>query len=290
MQNIDNALLELIKQTSCLLPDDVLSSINNAYNNETENTPAKFALADVIENVKLANEKSTPICQDTGTNYFIVNYPAYMEKSTLEQKIIQSVKKACELNYLRPNSVNPLTNKNTGDNTGKGHPAVDFILWDNDYLEIKLMLKGGGCENMGRQYSLPDETIGADRDINGVKKCILDSVYQAQGFGCAPGILGVCIGGDRADSLKHAKKQLFRKIGSRNPDETLSEIETWSLEKANTLKIGPMGYGGNVTVLDVFVDYLNRIPASFFVSISYMCWACRRKTLKYFSGGRFEIE
>ncbi len=290
MQKIDNALIELIKKCSCELPVDVSSAIKYAYEKENQNTPAKFALGDILENVRLGKQNKTPLCQDTGTNYFVVHYPKKTDIRLLEKKIIESVQTACDLNYLRPNSVNPLTNKNTGDNTGKAHPSIDFDEWDNNYIEIKLMLKGGGCENMGKQYSLPDETLNAGRDINGIKKCVLDSVLKAQGFGCSPGILAVCVGGDRADSMKNAKKQLFRKIGSVNTDSNLAEIEHWIFEKANSLEIGAMGYGGKTTLLGVFVDYLNRIPASFFVSVSYMCWACRRKTLKYYADGRFKIE
>jgi fumarate hydratase class I len=290
MENIDNALIELIKKASCILPADVLNQIKKAYKKEKKGSPAFSALNDIIKNAEIAEKNSTPLCQDTGTNYFIVKYPKKMDTDFIREKINQNIIKACSLNYLRPNSVDPITGKNTGNNTGKGHPSIDFIQSNSDILEISLMLKGGGCENMGVQYSLPDNKLNAGRDIQGVKTCIIDAVYRAQGFGCAPGIIGVCIGGDRADSIKHAKKQLFRKLGSYNGEKHIADMEKELYKKANKLEIGPMGFGGKTTVLGIFIDYLNRIPASFFVSISYMCWACRRYTLKLNKNGEFTIE
>lgn len=290
LDNLKDKILELIRITSTDLPDDVVNALNNASQNEIKGSPAKQAVDDILKNINLAKEKSLPICQDTGTNYFIVEYPLNINPIIIKDQIIIAVKEACHKNYLRPNSVDPITGDNTGDSTGLGHPSVDFVPSKSEELKISLMLKGGGCENMSTQYSLPDTGLKAGRDIDGVKKCILDAVFKAQGFGCAPGILGVCIGGDRGDSMKTAKKQLFRKIGSINPDSILSEIENYVLEKANKLGIGPMGYGGKTTLLSCFITKLNRVPASFFLSVSYMCWASRHRQLTIFSDGRYEIE
>jgi len=290
MENFSNAILELIKKTSCVLPEDVKTRIRIAYDQEDDDTPAKNALLEILTNIDIAEQKSLPLCQDTGTNYFIISYPYNMDFSLIKEKVVSSVIKATESYYLRPNSVDSLTGKNSGDNTGPGHPSIDLIPVKNDYIEVKLMLKGGGCENMGMQYSLPDDTIDAGRDIKGIKKVILNSVLLAQGYGCAPGILGVCIGGDRADSLKAAKKELFKNLDFTNPDSELAAIESEIFQKSNLLGIGPMGYGGKTTLLGLHITKLNRIPASFFVSISYMCWACRRRTLKYYPDGRFEID
>lgn len=290
LKNLDKALLELIRLTSCSLPEDVKKAIETGLSQEEKFSPAYSALQSVLNNVDIAGKKSLPLCQDTGTNYFVVEFPLSEDPEKLKESITRSIQEASRSGYLRPNSVDPITGRNTGDNTGIGHPSIDFIPVKTDILQIKLMLKGGGCENMGVQYSLPDETISAGRDINGIKRCLLDAVYKAQGYGCAPGILGVCIGGDRGDSLKTAKKQLFRKIGEYHSDEVLRELEIFTLEKANQLGIGPMGYGGKTTLLGVFVEKLNRIPASFFVSVSYMCWACRRKSLTLYPDGRFTVE
>jgi fumarate hydratase class I len=170
-------------------------------------------------------------------------------------------------------------NKNTGNNLGKGSPLYYFEQTRDDQIDIRLVLKGGGCENMSSQYSLPFYIDGKrfDRNLQGVRACIMHAVVGAQGKGCAPGFLGVCIGGDRASGYSHAKKQLLRKLDDVNPHPELAEIEESILREANELEIGPMGFGGNFTIGSCKVDYLNRLPASYFVSISYMCWAFRRR-------------
>jgi fumarate hydratase class I len=290
LPKIKTAIYELIKSASTVLPDDVEKKLYAAQKEEKELSPAKAALNDILETIKISKNKGIALCQDTGTNIFYIYHPKNFAVSQFRELVIEAVKNATEEGILRPNSVDPITGKNTGTNTGDGHPSLTFIQWHKDYTKVDLMLKGGGCENMGAQYSLPDEKISAGRDINGIKKAILDAIFNAQGYGCAPGIIGVCIGGDRSDSAKAAKKELFRKLGSKNPNPVLSEIEEYITREAARLEIGPMGYGGKTTLLGAFVTKLNRIPASFFVSISYMCWCCRRKSLKLFKNGEFEIE
>jgi fumarate hydratase class I len=153
-------------------------------------------------------------------------------------------------------------------------------------LSVKLLLKGGGCENTGAQYTLPNTELGADRDLDGVKRIVLDAVYKAQGKGCAPGVLGVAFGGDRANGYAEAKRQLFRKLDDVNPEPALAAMEKELFEKANLLGIGPMGYGGKTTVLGVKVGNLSRLPASYFVSIAYMCWATRRASVEVLPSGK----
>jgi fumarate hydratase class I len=142
-------------------------------------------------------------------------------------------------------------------------------------------MKGGGSENMSRQYSLPDASIGAGRDLEGVRRCVLDAVQKAQGYGCAPGILGVCVGGDRACGFEEAKHQLLRRLGDKNPDPELASLEERILEEANSLGIGPMGLGGKTTLLGVKLGSRPRVPASFFVTVAYLCWAARRQTVRF---------
>jgi fumarate hydratase class I len=158
-------------------------------------------------------------------------------------------------------------------------PQIHFEPIDGP-TRISLMLKGGGSENMSAQYSLPNSKIQAGRDMEGVRRCILDAVFQAQGQGCAPGILGVCIGGDRASGYLVAKKQLFRKLGDMNPLPLLASLEQTVLKEANELGIGPMGLGGKTTLLGVKIGTAGRHPASYFVTISYSCWATRRYTVE----------
>ncbi|NLI47773.1 MAG: fumarate hydratase, partial [Acidobacteria bacterium] len=180
---------------------------------------------------------------------------------------------------LRPNAVNPITGKNSGNNVGVNAPFFHFHQWAEPYTRVRVMLKGGGSENVGAQYRLPDTSIGAGRDLKGIKKCILDAVLKAQGFGCSPGAIRVGIGGDRMTSYLLSKEQFFRRLGSVNEDATLARMETELCGKLNELNIGPMGFGGKTTVLGVHIGAQHRHPATFFVAITYMCWAYRRKTM-----------
>jgi fumarate hydratase class I len=198
----------------------------------------------------------------------------------LRQQIEAAVVAATQRSYLRPNSVDSLTEKNTGNNLGDAHfPTIHFEEVEGDTLTIELMLKGGGCENVGAQYSLPDNRLGAGRDLAGVRKVVLDAVHKAQGQGCAPGILGVAIGGDRGAGYLASKEVLYQQMGQPNPDPKLAEMEARLTDEANQLGIGPMGFGGKTTVLDTKITGLHRLPASYFVTISYMCWAYRRRKM-----------
>ncbi len=275
---LTDKVLELIKETSTIMPSDVKEALEKSYHDEIEEIPKEILLT-ILDNINLAEEKQMPICQDTGTLIFHIRYPNYYRKSDLQNSIESAVVEATNLSYLRPNTVDPLTDFNTGDNIGEGNPVYFFDDWDKDELNINLMLKGGGCENCGVQYSLPDFELMVNRDIIGIKKVIIDAVIKAQGRGCSPGILGVGIGGDRVSSYILSKIQLFRCLDDINSDKTLADMEKEILEKANNLRIGPMGFGGKTTLLGVKIGKYHRIPASFFVSISYMCWACRRKRL-----------
>lgn len=269
-------ILELIRRTSTQLPDDVVRAITSARKNEAEGSNADVALNVIGCNIGMARESSLPLCQDTGTILFYVHTPVGYDQLELEEVATEAVRVATKKGYLRQNSVDSVTGKNTGDNTGPGSPSFHFHQWREPYVEVKLMLKGGGCENMNAQYSLPHPDLG-DRNVKGVENAILDCVLQAQGQGCGPGILGVCIGGDRGSGYIFAKEQLLRLLDDTNEDPELAALEQRVVEKANKSGIGPMGFGGNTTLLACKIGKLNRLPASFFVSIAYMCWAYRRR-------------
>jgi fumarate hydratase class I len=288
-ETFKTGLVEFIRRTSAELPHDVIRALMRAQEQEAPNSAAANALKTVLHNIELSKQGSTPICQDTGTLIFYVDYPAGVSTMPMRWLIQEAVAEATAKSYLRPNAVDSLAGKNSGNNLGREFPVIHFEEWEDPYIRVRLMLKGGGCENVGAQYSLPNTKLGADRDIAGIKKVILDAVYQAQGKGCAPGILGIGIGGDRETSYMISKKQFFRKLDDKNPNPALAEIETEIMEKANQLGIGPMGFGGKTTLLGVKADWAHRLPASFFVSVSYMCWADRRRTMKFYDG-RVEIE
>ncbi|EPZ45180.1 fumarate hydratase [Alicyclobacillus acidoterrestris] len=274
-----DSLLQLITETSTNLPPDVRRAIKKAQIQEEFGSRAALALNTIVDNIVSAEEDVQPICQDTGMPTFIVHCPVGFNQIQFQRDIEEAIVEATKLGKLRPNSVDPLTGKNTGNNLGEGVPVVHFHQWERDDVEVKLILKGGGCENKNIQYALPTELPGlgrAGRDLEGVRKCILHAVYQAQGQGCSAGFIGVGIGGDRTSGYDLAKEQLFRPLDDVNPNETLAELENYIMETANRLEIGTMGFGGKVTLLGCKIGVRNRIPASFYVSVAYNCWAFRR--------------
>lgn len=272
-----DTLLELIRVTSTVIPDDVQKVILEALKREEKKTTAEYAMNIIKANIELAKKKSQPICQDTGTILFFVSHPVGFEQSKFEKVAKKAVVKATELGYLRQNSVDSLTGANNTMNIGPGHPSIHFHEHSSKTVEIKLMLKGGGCENVGAQYSLPNTPLEAGRDLDGVRKAILDAIVKAQGKGCGPGVLGVCIGGDRGAGYIESKEQLLRRLDDQNSNSDLKKLEEDIVNTANKLGIGPMGFGGKTTLLGCKIGVLNRLPASYFVSVSYMCWAYRRQ-------------
>jgi fumarate hydratase class I len=277
--------LELLRRASTVLPDDVAAAVARGRDAEAPGSPARSALDTVLENCALARATSRPICQDTGTNIWYVRHPQSVSQLDLERDIVAATRLATKRSYLRPNAVDPVSGKNSGDNTGRGAPVIHFHQWKKAAIVADVMLKGGGCENVSCQYSLPSGVLGAGRDLEGVRKVLIDAVFQAQGMGCGPGIIGVGVGGDRATSMIEAKEQLFRLLGDRNPDAQLDALEQRVTAECNELGVGPMGFGGRTTLLGTKIGVRHRLPASFFVSIAYMCWACRRASVRI-AGGR----
>ncbi len=277
MKLLQDSLVELIRRTSAEIPDDVHKAIVQSLENEKKGTIAESAMKIIERNIELAKQKSQPICQDTGSIIFYVNGPIGFDQIAFEEAAKEAVRLATKKGFLRQNSVDSLTGKNDGTNVGTGSPAIHFHQHRSPEISVKLILKGGGCENVGAQYSLPNEKLNANRDLDGCRKVILDAVLQAQGKGCGPGILGVCIGGDRATGYEFSKQQFLREIPDRNSTAELDGLEQDILKTANELGIGPMGFGGKTTLLGVKICAANRLPASFFVSVSYMCWAYRRQ-------------
>jgi len=280
MRDLTDAFLELVRRTSTDLPEDVERALRRATEEEDPGSAGRSALEAVLQNVSLARRESSPICQDTGTPIFFVRYPEGWSTRRLREQIRSAVAQATARSYLRPNAVDSITGANSGNNLGDdAFPTIHFEEIEGDTFVADLILKGGGCENVGAQYSLPNDALSAGRDLAGVRKVVLDAIHQAQGMGCAPGILGVAIGGDRGSSFALSKEVLLRKLGDSNPDPKLEALENRLTQEANQLGIGPMGFGGKTTVLDVKIQGMHRLPASFFVSVSYMCWAHRRRRL-----------
>jgi fumarate hydratase class I len=279
MEFLESSLLELITQTSTNLPPDVRAAMSLAGAVETPHTQSSQALNIILGNIDMANDDEGPICQDTGMPTFIVHTPVGINQIKIRKAIHAAVAEATRRGKLRPNSVDSLTGKNSGNNLGEETPVIHFEQWDEDEIEVKLILKGGGCENKNIQYSLPcelDHLGRADRTLEGVRRCILHAVWQAQGQGCAPGALGVCIGSDRSHGYELAKEQLFRTLDDVNPNPVLAKLEDEIMAEANRLGVGAMGFGGKASLIGCKVTAANRLPASFFVSVAYECWAFRR--------------
>ena len=274
-----DSMVELITKTSTDLPPDVRAAMGLAVRGEESGTRAGQALTIIAQNIDQAAACDGPICQDTGMPTFEVKVPLGANQIWLRRQIEQAVAEATRRGKLRPNSVDSITGENSGNNLGPGTPIIHFDQWEAHDIEVKLILKGGGCENTNAQYALPTELdhLGrADRTLDGVRKCVLHAIWKAQGKGCSPGAVGVCVGGDRTSGYLHAKEQLFRTLDDTNPDARLAAIEASVMEEANTLSVGPMGFSGKTSLIGCKIGALNRLPASFFVSIAYDCWAFRR--------------
>jgi fumarate hydratase class I len=280
MQNLTDAFVELIRRAATQLPPDMENALRQAREKEAPGTAAEGALDTIIRNVELARDTSTPICQDTGTPIFEIHHPLGVSTRELSEQIRHACAIATERAYLRPNAVDSLTGANSGNNVGIDFPTLHFHEWEDEEIQVDLLLKGGGCENVSTQYKLPNAELGAGRDLDGVRRVVLDAVNDAQGLGCAPAVLGIAIGGDRGSSYVKSKRQLLRPLEDTNPNAELSMLEERLLEEGNELGIGPMGFGGKTTLLGVKIGALHRLPASFFVSVAYMCWANRRAQMR----------
>lgn len=284
MENLTEPLVELIRRASTDLPADVEAALRAARDREEGGSAAASTLTAILDNVAMARARSQPICQDTGTPIFHIRYPAGMSAGKLRAQAEAAVAEATRRAYLRPNAVDPITGRNSGNNLGIGFPVFHMEEGDDDSLEVALLLKGGGSENVSIQYSLPYEPLKAGRDLEGVRRAVLDAVHRAQGEGCAPGILGVSIGGDRGTAYTYAKMQLLRPLDDVNPVPELAALEERLLRECNELGVGPMGFGGKTTVFGVKIGAAHRLPACYFVTVAYMCWACRRARMEIKNG------
>jgi len=280
-----SSMVTLIERTDSDLPDDVCDALARACEREPEGTVARETLRIILESAALSRNSVLPICQDTGSILAIVRAEPTKRVFDIERALREGLRHLTKKGMLRQNCVDPLTGENTGDNLGEHVPQIHFIPTPAP-ATVSLMLKGGGSENMSAQYSLPDSGLDAGRDLDGVRRCILDALFRAQGKGCAPGIVGVCIGGDRASGYLLAKEMLFRRLDEPNPVHDLELLEERVVEEANGLGIGPMGLGGRSTLLGARIGLAGRHPACFFVTVAYSCWATRRMTAELDEEGR----
>jgi fumarate hydratase subunit alpha len=280
---VENTAFNLIKQAVIYLPEDVTQALQKAYAEETNKT-AKTQLRTILCNIALAEENQAPMCQDTGTIIFYIKAGVQTKNlHKIEKALLNATRKATKEIPLRPNAVNPFTQENSGDNTGRFTPHIHWEIVAGDSLELTVMPKGGGSENAcAAKMLLPSE------GINGLKKFVVDAVIKAGAQPCPPTILGVAVGGGADTALNLAKKALLKPLNEANPDAEIAKLEREILEAANMTGIGPMGLGGKTTVLGVHVDYAHRHPASFPAAVAFNCWAARRASAKITTDGTVE--
>jgi len=274
-----DGIAELYAKVATSLPPDVERALSIAHEKEPAGTNAKESLGIILENIAAARRGKAPLCQDTGIPLFFVKVPSGISHTEVKEAILEATAVATQRIPLRPNAVDPLTGRNSGTNIGEGFPVMYFEETASDTLEVNLILKGSGSENIGQTYKLPHDDLGAQRDLDGVRKCILDAVFRAQGRACPPYVVGVGIGASKDQVAVLAKKQLLRKVDDAHSSPQVHAFEQEVLGEINGLMIGALGFGGSVTALGVKVGINHRHPASFFVDVSFSCWADRRGTL-----------
>ena len=279
MLKLRDGVVELYRKVATSLPPDIEEAVKAACLLETEGSTAASTLAVIAENIRRARETFRPMCQDTGVPVFYVKVPVGLSHTELRNTILEATREATVKVPLRPNAVDIVTEKNSGDNTGDGFPVMYIEETSAGTLTIDLMLKGAGSENAGQLYKLPLPEIGAQRDLDGVRRCVLDAVQKAQGRGCPPYVIGVGIGATKDQVTRLAKVQLMRKLNDASKVRELAELEQQLLRDINSLGIGPMGLGGRTTALGVKIGVNHRHPASYFVDVSVGCWAMRRGRL-----------
>jgi fumarate hydratase subunit alpha len=277
---VENVAFNLLKQAVIYLPDDVKNALTKAYSEETSAT-GKTQLKAILDNIELAEKYQAPVCQDTGTLIFYIKTGAKVTNlDKIESAVTNATKRATKEVPLRPNAVDPFTGKNSGDNTGRYLPVLNWEIVPGDTLEMTVMTKGGGSENVCQ-----GGMIVPGEGIKGVKKFVIDAVIKAGAQPCPPTILGVAMGGGADVSMKLAKKTLLKPLTEHNPDPEIAKLEKEIFEAANMTGIGPMGLGGKTTVLGVHIDYAFRHPASFPVAVVFNCWASRRASLRINTDG-----
>ncbi len=283
-QNIvENVAIKLLQLAVTELPQDVKEAIQNAYRRE-ESEAGKTQLKAILNNIELAEKTRTPMCQDTGVIIFYLKAGAQVKGlDKIEEALRNATKRATKEVPLRPNAVNPFTQKNTGDNTGRFIPFIHWEIVPGNDIEITVFPKGGGCENVCALGMLrPGE------GVKGLKKFVVDTIIKAGAKPCPPNIIGVAVGGGADIAMKLAKATLLRPLNQSNPDPELAKLEKELYEAANSTGIGPMGLGGKFTVLGVHVEYAERHPASYPAAVAVQCWAARKASARIHPDGTVE--
>ena len=282
-KTVEKIAVKLLKLAITELPQDVKDALRMAYREE-ENGSGKSQLKAILNNIELAEKTGAPMCQDTGIIIFYVQAGAnVMDLDKVKGALYSATARATRELPLRPNAVNPFTQKNTGDNTGRNIPYINWQMVPGDSLEITVLPKGGGSENVSALGML-----NPNQGTKGLKKFVVDTVINSGAKPCPPIILGVAVGGGADIAMKLAKATLLKPLGESNCDPELAKLELELREAINLTGIGPMGLGGKSTVLDVKLDFAHRHPASYPVAVAVQCWAARRASARIYSDGKVE--
>jgi len=276
MDELVRLLSKFIKVVSVRLPDDVYTALKELSHRESSYW-GKAVYSLMFENIKLALEKDVPVCQDTGVLMFFVDVgTGFPYLNVLPEAIRSATVKATEDVPLRPNVVEPFTEKNTGNNVGTRLPWVEWSILPNaNHADITLYLAGGGASLTGQAKVLPPAS-----GLKGVIEFVLEAVSSYGPNACPPFLVGVGIATTVETAAMLSKRALLRPIGSSNPNPRAAELERIIYEKVCGLEIGPQGLGGSTTALGVHVEYSARHPATLAVGVSTGCWAHRRGMIR----------
>ncbi len=278
MLKLRDGIVELYKKVATSIPPDVEEAIKKASSSE-ENAGAKETLLEIAETIRKSRQLPRPACIDTGIPTFKVKVPRGLSHTEIRNTIREATSIAAKKVPLGLNAVDILTGENSGDNTGIGFPVVYVEEAADDTLTVDLMLRSGECENYGRTYSLPVEELGAERNLDGVRRCVLDCVKRAGGKGCPPYTVGVGIGATRDQVSALSTYQLFRKLSDESELPVIRDLEQRLLKEINALGIGPLGSGGGATAIGVKIGINHRHPESYLVDVALACWSNRRGRL-----------
>jgi fumarate hydratase class I len=276
---LKQGIVELYRKVSTSLPPDVEQALVRAHAREPEGSSAGEELARMVQIAQSARGRKHLLCLDTGVPVFHVRAPKSLGHREIRETIVEATREATRRIPLQANAVDALTNTNTGDNTGEGVPVIHIAQSEGSTLTVELSLMASGSENLGCLYSLPEEGLHAERNLEGVRRCVMDAVRLAGGRGCPPYTIGAGVAGTRDQAVSLSKEQLRRKLSDTNPREELRHLEERLLEDINALGIGPHGRGGKTTALGVKLGVHHRHPDSFFVDVSFACWSNRRGKL-----------
>jgi fumarate hydratase subunit alpha len=287
MVDLESVVMEttinLLKLAATRLPSDVKNALVEAAKDETTEV-AKKQLEAILANIDLAEKMGAPMCQDTGVQMFYLKAGSrFPILGKLSRILKEAVRRGTEAVPLRPNAVDPFTRENSGDNTGKCIPWIDWEVIEGEILELTALPKGFGAEMMSG-FAMLTPSDG----IKGLKRFVVDTLIKAGARPCPPVILGIGVGGGADGVMKLAREAVLRSLNRRNENPEIAKLEKELLRLVNETGIGPMGLGGKTTVLGVNIEYAHTHTAALPVGVIVQCWAARKASARIRPDGHVE--